>query len=385
MGSWNHTCAISNLHVHAGKDVMVFLLLKNHNTNDESFCYNNSLYDVVPLPFYGKYDDYGGVDECHGFGLPIILEHLKDRLYKFGQGPNEYHDCEVTKENLTIEKLFEADHEGRLGIEEPIRWRGGDEYDLRELKKMRDEKGLTDSQQFELDRLAAKMKKEDTFRQVTHVVVHGDVAKAIMEKWYIEDYVGDGKGTTGYGNNYINIYYKDLIGFIPDYVAERRSKKEEFEAELAAAGDDAARERAIFRKYLMSDHSDWNHPNLAKRWISHFSSSGSSNPWGLINVKECITEFEEKKDWDGLAAFVKEALTAAWINSFMAHTRKIWVKQCGQGSQSSEPLGYQVLAKATLDILEAERREFDEDEFDEEDESQAELPFDDEEEENAPI
>jgi hypothetical protein len=46
----------------------------------------------------------------------------------------------------------------------------------------------------------------------------------------------------------------------------------------------------------------------------------------------------------------------------MSYTRKIWVKQTGQGSQNSEPLGYRVLAKATLDILEAERREYGEDE-----------------------
>ena len=89
MGSWNHTCAISNLHITAGQDVAVFLLLKKHNTGDSSFCYGNALYDVMPLPFYGKYDDYGGVDECHGFGLPIILEEMKSRLYKFGQGANE--------------------------------------------------------------------------------------------------------------------------------------------------------------------------------------------------------------------------------------------------------------------------------------------------------
>jgi len=37
MGSWNHTCAVSNLHIHAGQDVVVFLLLKKHDDSSTSF------------------------------------------------------------------------------------------------------------------------------------------------------------------------------------------------------------------------------------------------------------------------------------------------------------------------------------------------------------
>jgi len=367
MGSWNHTCAISNLHIHAGQDVVVFLLLKNNNNGDGSFCYGNALYDVMPIPFYGKYDDYGGVEECHGFGLPIILEELKGRLYKFGQGPNDYHDCEVTPENLTVEKLFEADHENRLGIQDHSSW-NQDDYSIGKLEELRLEKGLTDSQQFELDRLAAKIKKVDTYRQVTHVVVHGDIFKAITEKWYIEDYVGEGKGTTGYNNNYNHIYFKDLVGFIPAYIDKKRAAVEEHERKLAEMGGDPATARQLFRLLAQLDREDWNSPNLAARWLNYLKSAGSSNVWDFINVDEHVSEYLEKKDWDGLSKFAYEVLTAAWVNSFMSYTRKIWVKQTGQGSQNSEPLGYQVLAQTTLDILEAERREYGdcEDEEDEE-------------------
>lgn len=362
MGSWNHTCVISNLHIHSGQDVVVFLLLKNNNSDDGSFCYGNALYDVMPLPFYGKYDDYGGVEECHGFGLPIILEELKGRLYKFGQGPNDYHDCEVTPENLTVEKLFEADHENRLGIQDHSRW-DHDDYSIEKLEELRLEKGLTDSQQFELDRLAAKIKKVDTYRQVTHVVVHGDIFKAITEKWYIEDYVGDGKGTVGYDNNYNHIYFKDLIGCIPAYIDKKRAVVEEYDRMLAEEaaihdGASAAQGRQLHRLLAQADREDWNSPNLAARWLNYFKSSGSSNVWDFINVDEHISGYVEKKDWDGLSKFAYELLTAAWVNSFMSYTRKIWVKQTGQGSQNSEPLGYQVLAQATLDILEVERREY---------------------------
>jgi len=350
MGCWNHTCAVSNLHITAGQDVVVFLLVKNHKTDDTSFCYGNALYNPVPLPFYGKYDDYGGVEDCHGFGLPIILDELKQRLYKFGQGANEYHDCEVTPENLTIEKLFEADHESRLGIQSP-RYRSTDDYNKNKLEEIRLEKGLSESQQFELDRLAAKIKNEDTFQQVTHVVVHGDIFKAITEKWYIEDYVGDGKGTAGYGNNYNHIYLKDIIDSIPDYIASRKKELEELATIDGAIG---ARLRRMARR------DSWDSPNLATKWLNGFDGGGASGRPALINVDEHIGEYIDAGDWVGLASFAKEALTFAWVNSFMSYTRKIWVKQSGQGSQNSEPLGYRVLIDAMAGILDAEKAEYDE-------------------------
>jgi hypothetical protein len=83
MGCWNGTCAVSNLHVTAGQDVIVFLLLKNNE--HRSFCYGNALYDICPIPFYGKYNDYGAVEDCTGFGLNIVVEALRERLYEPGR------------------------------------------------------------------------------------------------------------------------------------------------------------------------------------------------------------------------------------------------------------------------------------------------------------
>ena len=64
----------------------------------------------------------------------------------------------------------------------------------------------------------------------------------------------------------------------------------------------------------------------------------------------------------GLTSFVTEALTGAWINAFMTHTRKIWTKQTGVGSQNQEPHGYILLADTVKEILKAEHEELGEDE-----------------------
>ena len=356
MGCWNGTCAISNLHVTAGQDVVVFLLLENKDK--KTFCYSNAMYDLCPVPFYGKYNDYGGVEECHGFGMNIVVEALRSQLYQFGQGPNSCHDIEVNKDNFDINMLFEADHEDRLGIQETQSW-SHDSYEHRELEKLRLDSGLTDSQQFELDRLANKIKQVDTFRQVTHVIIHGDIFRGIINNWYIEDYVGEGKGTVGYGNSYNHIYFKDAVDSIPEYIARHKAA---FDSSKSSDPHIAS----IMRRMNMRGGTfSYNDANLAGRWMQSFER-GSSMTFGLIDVNSHVADYMEKEDWDGLAAFTKEALTAFWINAFMSSTRKTWAQTTGKGSQNQDTLGYEVLISAMSGVIAAEKAE--QEEWDREDE-----------------
>lgn len=350
MGSWNGTCCVSNLHVTSGTEVAVFMLLENKEK--KSFCYGNALYDLCPIPFYGKYNDYGAVEDCNGFGLNIVVEAIRERIYEFGQGPNSSHDIVVNKDTFDIDMLFEADHEDRLGIQELRSW-NTDKYQHVELEKMRQMDGLTDSQQFELDRLSAKIKQEDTFRRVTHVIIHSDVFKSIMEKWFIEEYLGEDKGDTGRNNCYKHFYFKDLVDSIPEYIDKKKKDAEELKKE-----DNAALARMMRR---MSNSGDWDSPNLAAKWLNRFDN-GSSGEFGLIRVSEYISNYIDANDWDGLASFVKEALAGAWVNSFMGYTRKVWTQQSGQGGQSQDADGYILLADTVKDILEAERKYYEDEE-----------------------
>jgi hypothetical protein len=259
MGSWNGTCVISNLHIHARQDVVVFLLAKNQS--EQTFCYSNALYEPCLIPFYGEYDDYGAVENCQGPGLPIILEEMRRQLYEFGQGPNSAHDCVVRRNNFNIELLFEADHEDRLGIEQFDSW-NQDEYDIRRLEEMQNEEVLTNDQKFELDRLFSKLKKKDNFRRVTHVTIHREVFNDIIENFYIRDYVGEGKGNQGYNNSYRTVYFKDIVKDIPAYIASLKEEEEKFKA----SDDPGFR---IFRKYG-SNHYDRDDPNLAKKMDEFF-------------------------------------------------------------------------------------------------------------------
>jgi len=359
---------LSNLHITAGQKVIVYMLAKNERT--DSNCYANTFYDVCPIPFYGEYNDYGGVENCYGFGLNIVVEALRSQLYEFGQGPNPYHDPEVSRATFDLEKLFDADHEGRLGIEKTYYF-DKDASDISELEKKHLEDGLTESQLKELDRLANKIKKVDTFQRVTHVIIHGDILKAITDKYCIEEYIGKGQGTHGYGNNYIRTTFQDILNDIPEYIEKIKAEDKELENDIDSPD-------LLYKRYLRrsgsNNGSDWNNPNRVVKRLSWMMGSSESVSYSLVKPSRLIDDCREAKDYESLAELVKELMVTSWLQTFMSATRKHWTKMTGAGSQSNEADGYIVLSEATLEILKAEKSEYGEDEEDENEEVSRDAP-----------
>lgn len=58
MGSWNKTCGLTQLPIHDGERVVMFLLVEVVR-DYQSYCYNNWAWEIIPLPVYGEYSDYG--------------------------------------------------------------------------------------------------------------------------------------------------------------------------------------------------------------------------------------------------------------------------------------------------------------------------------------
>ena len=361
MGSWNGTCAVSQLHVKHGQPVVVFMLAENKDK--KTFCFNNAAYDLCPVPFYGEYNDYGAVENCHGFGLNIVVEALRKQLYEFGQGPNEFHDCEVRKNDFNINKLFEADHEDRLGVEYFRRY-SSDSHDKQRLEELQADTGLTPSQQFELDRLASKIKKEDNFRRVTHVIIHGDVFDSIMTNWFIEHYVGCGNGNSPDDKDYNRVYFKDIAASIADYVQDEKTKLDK----INLITNPELKELKL--SMGMYDNG-WDSPILAKRWLTDMCRGNTD--YAIVYIDEIKRNLINQGDWDGLGKFFKEVLTCGWIDAFMSHTRKLWTKQTGMGSQSEYRDSYILLADTVKEILEKEQKEYDSWDLDDEDEDEDEV------------
>lgn len=78
MGCWNQTCAITNLPVTAGEDVVaLFLVQQRYHRNN---CYANCYWAPIPYFVYGKYDDYGSIEDYSSPTIECILQYIRDNI-----------------------------------------------------------------------------------------------------------------------------------------------------------------------------------------------------------------------------------------------------------------------------------------------------------------
>lgn len=115
MGCWNQTCAITNLPIMDSDEVYVLVLQKGREESP-SLCYPTAYWTPGIFFFEGKYNDYGGAKDCHGPLMDYVVDGIRDILFEFEVGENEYHDIAVKKEGFDAEVLFEANHEDRLYV-----------------------------------------------------------------------------------------------------------------------------------------------------------------------------------------------------------------------------------------------------------------------------
>ena len=216
MGCWNKTCGLTNLHITAGDKAYVFVLEKRNDDND-GHCYSTHLYKPLLLPFETTYNDYGGGEDSTGPAFPVIMEGIKRCLHEVEQGENEYHDIAVTKDKFGEELFFEAVHEGRL---------------------------------FRKGNFADPVKLE-------YVMMRKDIVDDILENRVIEKYVGEGKGTCGYGNNYIQYKFADIVADVLPMLQEI--------VEMSIKAKETGIDYKLFGgiEYMF----EYGHPNLAAKWL----------------------------------------------------------------------------------------------------------------------
>jgi hypothetical protein len=318
MGSWNSTCAVSNLHIQSGQEVAVFMLLQTPGTPSD-MCYNDSLYSFCPVPFYGVNDSYGGVEDCSGMGLDVVINAIKENLYEMEVGENKYHDIAVKKEGFNAEKLFEADHEGRLGLK---RSEADFDYELRVIPHYKSQKKLSKSDALNLAKLEDNLAKGlNSFQRLTHVQIHMDIYNDILANFAISI---DWKKS---------VKFADVAKTIPKLVNELQ--------------ESAKSNTFYIVDVLFSD-------TLAGKFLAGDPHGKKSLLKSVAAIKQAVKAGKSTED---LCQFLEEILKGQWINYFMSNTRKIWVPQCGAGSQADDTKGYEVLIKSMSKILKAEKIE----------------------------
>ncbi len=309
MGCWNKTCGLSNLHITAGTPVYVFVLEKNESYDH---CYSTSLFRPLLLPFESTYDDYGGGEDSHGIALGMIMAGLTKNLVEMEVGENQYHDIAVKKEGFTPEKFFEAVHEDRLSIKGPF-------------------------------------SSEPT--QIYFTMFRKDIVDHILENRRIQDYVGEGKGTCGWGNNYVKYKFADIVADIRPLLNEAKEK-------IAKAKED---ENDTLANYMLYDGFEglfpYGHPNKVAKWLRGDSYRYSR----IVDMKTVIRrglEVGTETALENLAKVLEEHLKAIYIDGFMHAARKTWIPGGHEGSQSSSGWALRLLANATIEVLDEEKRQW---------------------------
>lgn len=119
MGSFNTTCSVSRLPIGVGDEVKIFFLIKNPYS-DNIHCYANDSWNLFGIPLDAIYDDYGTYELVENEKNLKIWEayarEFKKRILEVKQGPNQYHDCEVSRDNITFSTIQNAIWEGRAKI-----------------------------------------------------------------------------------------------------------------------------------------------------------------------------------------------------------------------------------------------------------------------------
>lgn len=66
MGCWNKTCAVTQLPIHAGDETVLFYIVSRRRGRAMPSSQYDTGWSLLPIPFYGTYDDYGFQDNHPG-------------------------------------------------------------------------------------------------------------------------------------------------------------------------------------------------------------------------------------------------------------------------------------------------------------------------------
>lgn len=300
MGCWNKTCGLSGLHILSGQEVYVFVLEQNKYRDR---CYSTAYWRPVMLPWIAKYNDYGSGEDDKGVMIPFIIDGIKKCLIEVGQGENEYHEIPVTRDTLDLDKFYEAVHEGRL---------------------------------------KSKLNEEG---DIDFVMMRKDVVDDILNTRKIRRYVGDGQGTTGWDNAYIEYGFAQILNELPEFLDALISHSQ--------------------KKSIWYGGLDTVVPRDRKNLVSEWLQSTGGHHSKIIYIEEILQRLLEGNDFGAVNEVMTAHLKAQFIDAFMNDVRKTWAPGAFEGSQSNDATGYRTLHSAIDRALTRDRTWFGNDEEDE--------------------
>lgn len=118
MGCWNKTCGLTNLPIYSGDEIVWFLLVATPTLRARD-SYASAQWEMIPVPVYGKYDDYGFMEPDDGqeWKLQLFQNHFANSLVKLNDETDDELDG-ATSPFVSFEVLNECLRNDSFGIKE---------------------------------------------------------------------------------------------------------------------------------------------------------------------------------------------------------------------------------------------------------------------------
>lgn len=332
MGCWNGTCGISQIHIRAGEEVVVFPISQ---VMFSDLCYTTSFWTPFTVPFYGKYDDYGNADETHGIGLKLMLSELKRAV--------------ITADDEDVDELFEEeeDDEGSYFGGEQMFW-----------------------ERAHAGNLMVRGHAHHPKVRVDKVFIKKSILDHLAANYVFESYDYD---KTTYRQTFYSYTFKDVLAGIPGVIDRLVEVAAEEPEGLDAIPEDLREKfrhvmkkcntlestcRAMIKEdeMLQSDP----HYNRAASWFSYEPMHLRYGSFDC-SVNAVVGGLVEAGDRDTLTELLTAYMTTLFVDQVLMDTRKLWSPQSGAGSQADADCGYRAIAAATIHVLDEEAKERAED------------------------
>lgn len=324
MGSWNHTCAITQLPITASEDVVELWLFGSYKLNPvNSFShmsYSGDMFTPLSIPLYAEYNDYGA---CEDYSDPewmtnMALKVIADRLIQREQGENPCHDhAVVSSEILDFETLHSIDHGGRL-----------------------------------------QHNAYNGPAPIKHCVIRRDVWNRILNDFSYENWITN--STVRFSD--VAASFERDIALVMEELANPEDKIV-LDAE-ALQTDDEQKIRLMNRMARYGFGGRWpGLPNYDWKerpvWMNFLTNEGHRMCVGGLGFD--IVTYEELGA-ERYVELLRRQLEFTWINMFMESARKLWSPQTGQGSQSETSMpAAKVLADIYSAAVKAQEERYNED------------------------
>lgn len=308
MGCWNGTCAVSNLPITQGTKVRGFILVPNEYSDEKlplgsGICYSTDLFTPLSIAIRGEYNDYGAMENIiKDSNTDLILKYINQKI-KDGKLKLTERDDEKPKQFKNIEALVEAicrcEEIGFMMVIESIYIAGIEAVE------------------------ANKTSHYDEDRKLKNIIKDFKIAKK----------------------------------YILETEAKEKLKKGLKNLKIKSADEDDM--QSVLRSimgYVLPKRPDAKHQHSDNTASYFLKSVGQTNFIAEDFSRECGKDLVIAKDIPAKMLAGHYAFCC-----FMSASRKMWIPQCGQGSQSSEYKIYRIMAEATLKHIEGVKAQHAED------------------------